>query len=253
MTEGGVTYYYHLNSHGDVVALTDASGNVVAQYEYDAWGNILSKTGALATANPYRYAGYYYDEETGLYYLMARYYDANMGRFLTRDTFHGSEGDNLSLNLYTYSQNNPIIYVDPSGHAAVSTWVSYTKYKGKLYYDGDAIIKHNVPIARQHMLNLVWFKNIVNYRKPWDYKNKANKYNYLLGKKVYTPEQFGNIHYGAVGTAAGFSPLTLLVGAGIAQIRSGNGGKWYAFGDDPKDQAMIRLGIGYYTKNFGIF
>ncbi|WP_084279108.1 RHS repeat-associated core domain-containing protein [Anoxybacteroides tepidamans] len=119
MTKGGATYYYHVNGHGDVVALTDASGNVVAQYEYDAWGNILSKTGALATANPYRYAGYYYDEETGLYYLMARYYDANMGRFLTRDTFHGSENEPLSINQYVYTKNNYVIYADINGHFAL--------------------------------------------------------------------------------------------------------------------------------------
>ncbi|MCG6172870.1 hypothetical protein JEG43_01545 [Anoxybacillus sp. LAT_35] len=118
MTKAGATYYYHLNGHGDVVALTDASGNVVAQYEYDAWGNILSKTGAMATANPYRYAGYYYDGETGLYYLMARYYDANMGRFITRDTFHGFENEPQSLNQYAYTKNNPVMYVDPNGNYA---------------------------------------------------------------------------------------------------------------------------------------
>jgi RHS repeat-associated protein len=57
----------------------------VAEYEYDAWGNILSQTGSLASENPYRYAGYRYDEVTGLYYLMARYYDTNIGRFITVD------------------------------------------------------------------------------------------------------------------------------------------------------------------------
>ncbi|AEV20708.1 Rhs [Geobacillus thermoleovorans CCB_US3_UF5] len=116
MTKGGATYYYHVNGHGDVVALTDASGNVVAQYEYDAWGNILSKTGAMATANPYRYAGYYYDGETGLYYLMARYYEANVGRFLTRDTVDGIEDDPQSWNQYAYAKNDPIQYIDPNGH-----------------------------------------------------------------------------------------------------------------------------------------
>jgi RHS repeat-associated protein len=116
MTKGGVTYYYHMNGHGDVTALTDANGNVVAQYQYDAWGNIISQTGTMASSNPYRYAGYRYDEETGLYYLMARYYDANIGRFITRDTFHGFEDDPQSLNLYTYTKNNPVMYVDPDGH-----------------------------------------------------------------------------------------------------------------------------------------
>ncbi len=108
MTKNGVTYYYHLNGHGDVVALTDGSGNIVAEYSYDAWGNIISQTGTMAADNPLRYAGYRYDEATGLYYLMARYYDASIGRFITRDTFHGFEEDPLSLNQYAYTKNNII-------------------------------------------------------------------------------------------------------------------------------------------------
>lgn len=116
MTKSGVTYYYHINAHGDVTALTDANGNIAAQYSYDSWGNILSQTGAMASSNPYRYSGYRYDESTGLYYLMARYYDANVGRFITRDTFHGFEDEPLSLNQYAYTQNNPVMNVDPNGH-----------------------------------------------------------------------------------------------------------------------------------------
>jgi RHS repeat-associated protein len=119
MTKDGVTYYYHINGHGDVTALTDANGNVVAQYQYDAWGNIISQTGTMASSNPYRYAGYRYDEETGLYYLMARYYDANIGRFITRDTFHGFKDDPISLNQYAYTHNNPVMYIDPSGHLRI--------------------------------------------------------------------------------------------------------------------------------------
>ncbi|WP_240903755.1 DNRLRE domain-containing protein [Chengkuizengella sediminis] len=119
MTKNGVTYHYHINGHGDVTSLTDSSGNIVASYEYDAWGNILSQSGALASENPYRYASYRYDEGTGLYYLMARYYDAEDSRFLTRDTFQGFEDNPLSLNQYSYVENNPIMYVDPSGHFAI--------------------------------------------------------------------------------------------------------------------------------------
>jgi RHS repeat-associated protein len=116
MIKGGVTYYYHINGHGDVTELTDATGTVVAEYQYDAWGNIISQSGTMASVNPYRYAGYQYDEATGLYYLMARYYDASIGRFITRDTFHGFEDNPLSLNQYAYTENNPVIYIDPSGY-----------------------------------------------------------------------------------------------------------------------------------------
>jgi RHS repeat-associated protein len=131
MTRNGVTYHYHVNGHGDVTALTDANGNIVAEYEYDAWGNILFQTGSMASQNPIRYAGYYYDEETDLYYLMARYYDAEIGRFISRDSFHGTEDDPQSLNNYSYTKNNPVMYVDHDGHnplliAAARMIIRYT-------------------------------------------------------------------------------------------------------------------------------
>ncbi|MGG5253603.1 RHS repeat-associated core domain-containing protein [Neobacillus sp. SM06] len=98
----------------------DANGNIVAQYQYDAWGNIISSTGTMKDANPYRYAGYRYDNETGLYYLMARYYDPNVGRFITRDTFQGFQNDPLSLNQYVYTNNNPVMNIDPTGNFAIN-------------------------------------------------------------------------------------------------------------------------------------
>jgi YD repeat-containing protein len=69
MKKGGATYFYHYNAHGDVIALTDAQGNVVARYEYDTWGQLPSQSGEMADENLYRYAGYQYDEETGLLLL----------------------------------------------------------------------------------------------------------------------------------------------------------------------------------------
>jgi RHS repeat-associated protein len=116
MTKSGATYYYHLNGHGDVTALTDANRATVAQYQYDAWGNIISYSGTMKDVNPYRYAGYRYDKETGLYYLMARYYDPGVGSFTTRDTFHGFDEDPSSINQYVYTANNPVMRIDASGH-----------------------------------------------------------------------------------------------------------------------------------------
>ncbi|HVI39294.1 MAG TPA: RHS repeat-associated core domain-containing protein [Anaerovoracaceae bacterium] len=118
MIYNGATYYYHVDGHGNVTALTDASGNTAAQYTYDAWGNILTQSGTIASANPLRYSGYMYDGSTGLYYLMARYYDPGVGRFITRDAFHGFEDDPQSLNQYAYCHNNPVMFADPSGHWA---------------------------------------------------------------------------------------------------------------------------------------
>ena len=120
MAYNGATYYYHVDGHGNITALTDASGNTAAQYTYDAWGNILTQSGTVASTNPLRYSGYMYDGATGLYYLMARYYDPGVGRFITRDTFHGFENEPQSLNQYAYCHNNPVVYVDPSGYAGIS-------------------------------------------------------------------------------------------------------------------------------------
>ncbi|MED3662990.1 DNRLRE domain-containing protein [Ureibacillus terrenus] len=125
MTKNGQTYYYHLNGHGDVVALTDNNGNVVAEYEYDAWGNILHQTGPLASENPYRYAGYRYDEETGLYYLLARYYNPNNGNFLSVDPYPGDLDNPISQNRYVYANSNPVMFVDPDGKTAVVVGVYF--------------------------------------------------------------------------------------------------------------------------------
>jgi len=112
----GSYYYYLYNGHGDVVKVVDGSGNVVNNYSYDEWGNILSKTEGIF--NPLKYAGEYYDDESGLIYLRARYYDPTVGRFISRDTVEGQINNPLSLNLYTYVLGNPLKYVDPTGHVS---------------------------------------------------------------------------------------------------------------------------------------
>ena len=87
---GSSRYFCQCNIQGDVVGLIDGSGNVVVEYQYDSWGNTVSITGSLADTvgqkNPFRYRGYYYDTETGLYYVGSRYYDAGVRRFISADT-----------------------------------------------------------------------------------------------------------------------------------------------------------------------
>ena len=78
------TTYYVLNLQGDVVKLVDGGGTSVASYAYDAWGDILSSSGSKAEINPLRYRGYYYDTETGFYYVSSRYYDPEVGRWIHR-------------------------------------------------------------------------------------------------------------------------------------------------------------------------
>ena len=114
-TADGTTYYYMYNGHADVTALLRPDGTIAATYYYDAFGNITDTTGSAS--NSITYAGYQYDKETGLYYLNARMYDPKTARFLQEDTYLGDRNDPLSLNLYTYCHNEPIMYTDPTGYA----------------------------------------------------------------------------------------------------------------------------------------
>lgn len=108
------TLSYLYNGHADVTSLVDSAGNIQGTYYYDAFGNLTQTTGTAN--NPYTYSGYQYDKESGLYYLNARMYDAATARFMQEDTYSGDPNDPLSLNLYTYCKNDPVMYSDPSGH-----------------------------------------------------------------------------------------------------------------------------------------
>ncbi|HDR7321428.1 type IV secretion protein Rhs [Bacillus thuringiensis serovar malayensis] len=119
MKAQGQTLFYHYNPRGDVVAMTDQNGQVVANYEYDAWGNVLkSDTKGIAADNPFGYAGYMYDKEIGMYYLIARYYNPDHGVFISVDPDPGDQDDPVTQNGYTYGDNNPVMMVDPDGHLA---------------------------------------------------------------------------------------------------------------------------------------
>ncbi len=110
----GTKNFYMYNAHGDVEQLTDISGNVIKNYDYDAFG--VEKNIDSADNNPFRYCGEYFDKETGTIYLRARYYDPSIGRFISEDSYRGKAEDPLSLNLYTYCSGNPVNFIDPTGH-----------------------------------------------------------------------------------------------------------------------------------------
>ena len=121
----GNEYFYQRNILNDIVGLYDINGNLVVQYAYDAFGNIIYQTNLeIARLNPYRYRGYRYDEETKLYYLNSRYYDASIGRFINADGYIGEVGSTLSHNMYTYALNNPITYYYPTGYISVFTEIA---------------------------------------------------------------------------------------------------------------------------------
>lgn len=117
MRTGSGTYYYLFDGLGSVVGLTDASGNLVARYHYAPYSTITAKSGTEASANPWRFAGTYYDSATGLYKMGARYYDPGLGRFTQRDPQLLAEVDMLpmTLNAYAYVQDSPTNNLDPTG------------------------------------------------------------------------------------------------------------------------------------------
>ena len=119
--------YVICNSRGDVLELRKQNGDVFARYVYDAWGNVLhvlnasgkevtSKTN-LANQNPFRYRGYYYDSESGLYYVSSRYYDPEVGRWINADGYVSTGQGVLGYNMFAYCGNSPINRTDPAGQS----------------------------------------------------------------------------------------------------------------------------------------
>ena len=127
--QDGTTYTYRKNLFGDIVAIYNGPTKLV-EYAYDALGNcvVIDPTTELpnedadfiGNQNPFRYRGYYWDNDLQLYYLMSRHYDPQTGRFINADTLDYLEPENINgLNLYAYCSNNPVMYADPSGHSAI--------------------------------------------------------------------------------------------------------------------------------------
>lgn len=117
MSTDGQTYYYVTNLQGDVVSIKDNTGTTIASYTYDAWGNILTQAGTLATLNPLRYRGYVYDEYTGWYYLQSRYYSPVLCRFVNADIqIADIGGELLGYNMFAYCMNNPVNRCDATGN-----------------------------------------------------------------------------------------------------------------------------------------
>ena len=124
---GTKEYLYIRNIQGDITSIIDTEGNIICTYAYDGYGNhiVLDENGKEDTSltsighlNPFRYRGYYFDEESGLYYLNSRYYDPETGRFISPDVLSildETKGQINGLNLYMYCNDNPIMYTDDSG------------------------------------------------------------------------------------------------------------------------------------------
>ena len=122
-------YFYVKNIQGDIIQILDETFEIVVEYKYDAWGNLIDSYNRtslgfdLSNLNPYRYRSYRYDNDLGLYYLQSRYYDPSVGRFISPDSINYLDPNTpTGLNLYVYCGNNPVMYVDSTGHSWESFW-----------------------------------------------------------------------------------------------------------------------------------
>ena len=178
----GTSYYYNKNLQGDIIGIVDTNGIEVATYRYDAWGSVIAieGNGEIAKQNPYRYRGYYFDEEIGLYYLQSRYYDAEVGRFINADDVNlipvmqsGLKG----TNLFEYCNNNTVNMEDPTGR-----WCENINSSIKNLAKG--IVKWLIKRVKARLKKIA--ENIIKHskRKLKNTFNKAKKQLKRLGKKV---------------------------------------------------------------------
>ena len=124
--EAGVfdCFFFEKNLQGDIIGVYNSTGKRIGTYTYDAWGkcslsgangNTILEDKVVAFYNPFRYRGYYYDNETGFYYLQSRYYNPEWGRFLNADGYINANGDITGFNMFAYCSNNPVMGYDPTG------------------------------------------------------------------------------------------------------------------------------------------
>lgn len=125
-------FYFHKNLQGDIIAIVDKTASIVAKYTYDAWGACTIAEDisgcSIAIVNPYRYRGYYFDQEIGLYYLQSRYYNPVVGRFVNTDLIEIVAFDQnvMSHDLFAYCENEPVFNCDFYGYVKTRMSVKQT-------------------------------------------------------------------------------------------------------------------------------
>ena len=164
----GTEYFYLRNGQNDVVGLMDASGTRVVEYTYDAWGKLISTTGTLANTlgadNPFRYRGYYYDTETGLYYLMTRYYDPEVCRFISADVYMTTGQGVLGGNMWAYCGNNPVRRVEVLGQSWEDIWELFGSLFGA---GGETVAEKSITKEYNYIVISFEVSDSVSYSEPF--------------------------------------------------------------------------------------
>lgn len=273
---GNSNYTYLKDIQGSTGSLTDVNGAAEAVYSYSDFGEV----GTVITPdidNEFCYTGAVYDDTTGLHYLNARYYDPENGRFISQDSYRGELDDAVQWHLYAYCANNPINYIDPSGHKQYnitkkinSTMKENAKWfydfakktkEENLYYGGP---KRGWLLSQAGKAKIIAkFVSKVKSGGDWDLKAKkkwkpstydAKSFKYTFNETKYTmyAQDIGNMHFGYVGAVV-FSKTTLCVGAGMYQVISKTS-EWRfisSYFDDPRDTKHIQLGYDVWKEKYG--
>nr|WP_275900392.1 RHS repeat-associated core domain-containing protein [Anoxybacillus rupiensis] len=187
--QNGNTFYYVTNYRGDVIRIVDENGATVANYSYDPWGKVLSVLeNAAVTGQPIGYAGYYYDRETKLYYLQARYYDPETARFISRDAYPGDKDNPLTQNGYTYTNDNPVMYVDPDGNNPLAVALIIAAIEDTLIWFGRAVVVQIVKKVTPYILQ-AYKKYGKKLKVSGPKRSKENKDNHTLFTISYGKKQ----------------------------------------------------------------
>ena len=288
MRLNGDDYVFRRNLQGDITGIFDSTGTLVVEYTYgNSWGFGItvsgSKAAEIGACNSLRYRGYYYDSESGLYYLNTRYYDPSICRFVNADELI-NQTDMQGFNLYSYCFNNPVVYVDPDGTCPYNGTAAdfrnleagrppmnctcvganvkaiTTPHHVDLTEKLTNFMKNNRADMKQHLQEegylsaAKYFYDSVKSGGKWDVKiqpdwdlNPYDKY-YFYGCEIRYDAP-GNINYGYVG-AYFFSDDILLFMAGAVQFKhyGTRFGNLFTYFDDPYDNQMIKCGILLYKE-----
>ena len=290
-----VTYYYKKNYQGDIIGIYNSNYELIVKYTYDSYGKLLSITDGsdnlitnishIGYINPFRYRGYYYDNETKLYYLNSRYYNPLWGRFINADTYISTNTGHLGYNMFIYCNNNPIVNIDKNGkwlkrnfdierafrdiygfildrtklnakNKIKAQQVDKAKYKDATQMFDSKLRESEKELKKETsnmkpVAKMFYFATVVGNKGKYNLKNKPGWMGetFLYRGRVMTAEDFGNYHYGYIGRSMGYSESLLLMGAGANHI-VGHGFNFYCitytFCDEPKDSYYIRKGIIEY-------
>ena len=230
----GEYFYFQKNLQGDIISVADKDANEVAKYTYDAWGacTIVSDTSAcnIATINTFRYRGYYYDIEIGMYYLQSRYYDPEVGRFINADIpqvfeLFSPKEDIMRANLFAYCVNNATNYLDVVGY-----WAE--KFKGFSWASkGFNVRMDNRFLSRQYCL--LYAADIIRQKGSWQWWPMGWYYKKMDALRI-AAELFGHavVYYAAA--VLDCIARTIGVSIGVLQTLMKEAGDLNVNNDDKK-------------------